>query len=197
MITRLRTTFALLALGLAGCTPFVLESSSQHFAASEYSFALADGSYAVSQPSMKLAAVVNRSDHVEITVSEDDGRPHTLIGGFIALKIPGHFIFQATDAIENGGPVEKKPHEASTYIPVRVATTGEVSWYIGPKKHCDLDCATLLSSYGFRQDSNGDWSSPKNLPRAEVLAFYEELAALLERSPDIWEAVRIVRIAGS
>ncbi len=146
---------------------------------------------------MKLAVVVNRPDRVEITLSEDDGLPHTLIGGFIALTIPGHFIFQATDATENGAPVEKKPHEGSTYIPVRVAKTGEVAWYIGPKKHCDLDCATLLSSHGFRQDGNGDWRSPKNLPRTAVLAFYEELAALLDRNPDIWEAVRIVRIAGS
>lgn len=197
MITRLRTTFALLTLCLTGCVPFVLESSSRHFAASEYTVALADGSYAVSEPSMKLAVVVNRSDHVEITLTADDGVPHILIGGFIALKIPGHFIFQATDATENGVAVPKKPDENSVYIPVRIAQTGEAAWYIGPKKHCDLECATLLSSHGFRQVGSADWSAPKNLPRTVMLAFYEELASLLERSPDTWEAVRIVRIAGS
>lgn len=196
MITRLRTAFVLLALGLAGCTPFVLASSSRHFAASEYTAALADGSYAVSQPSMKLAVVVNRSDHVEIMLAADDSVPRTLIGGFIALKMPGHYIFQATDAIENGAPVEKKPGENSTYIPVRIAKTGEVSWYIGPKKHCDVDCATLLTSYGFRQAGSTDWMAPKNLSRTATLAFYEELASLLERSPDSWEAVRTIRIAG-
>jgi len=197
MITRLRATIALLALCVAGCTPFVLESSSQYFAASEYTVALADGSYAVSQPSMKLAVVVNRPDHVEIMLSEDNGVPHTLIGGFVALQIPGYFIFQATDAIENGAPVPKKPGENSIYIPVRIAKTGEVFWYIGPKTQCDLECATLFSSHGFQKYGNGDWSAPKNLPRTEVLAFYEELASLLDRSPDTWEAVRAIRIAGS
>ncbi len=197
MITRLRTAFVLLVLCVAGCTPFVLESGSQHFAASEYTVTLADGRYVVSQPSMKLAVVVNRPDHVEILLTEDNGTPHTLIGGFVALQLPGYFIFQATDAMENGAPVPKKPEENSVYIPVHIAKTGEVSWYLGPKGRCDLDCTTLFSSHGFRKYDSGDWGAPKNLPRAKVLAFYEELASLLDRNPEIWESVRAIRIAGS
>lgn len=197
MIRRLRMTCALLALCVAGCTPFVLESSDQHFAASEYIVALADGSYAVSQPSIKSAVVVNHHDRVEIVLSEADGVPHTLIGGFVALQLPGYFIFQATDATENGAPVAKKPGENSIYIPVRIAKAGEVFWYIGPKAQCNLECAALFSSHGFRKYGNGDWGAPKNLPRTEVMAFYEELASLLDRSPDTWEVVRAIRIAGS
>jgi hypothetical protein len=193
----LRAAVVLLVLGLAGCTPFVLASNSQHFAASEYTVALVDGTYAISQPSMKLAVVANRPHHVEIALEPDDDVPRTLIGGFIALKIPGHYIFQATDATENGAPVQKKPTENSTYIPVRIANSGEISWYIGPKKHCDMDCAALLSSYGFQQVGGTDWIVPKNLSRTVTLAFYEDLASLLERSPDNWEAVRTIRIAGS
>lgn len=190
----LRTIVPLLALCLADCAPFVLENGTAHFAASEYSFPLSDGNYAVSQIFQKPIIVANRPDHVEITLSKDKDTS-TLIGGFIALKTPGHFIFQATGAVENGKPVSKKPEGQSIYIPLRIAATGEVSWYTGPK-HCDLECATLLSSYGFRQDDSANWSQPKNLPRAQMLAFYEELAAMLERNPEAWEATRALRIAG-
>jgi hypothetical protein len=195
MIKWLRTVAPLLALCLAGCVPFVLESGTANFAASEYSFPLADGNYAIDQMSPKKPAVVaNRPDHVEITMFEKENT-HTLIGGFFALKTPGHFIFQATNAMENGKPTSKKPGE-SVYIPLRIAATGEVSWYIGPK-HCDLTCAALLSSHGFRQDNPaGLWNQPKNLPREQMLSFYEELAAMLEHNPEAWESVPAVRVAG-
>jgi hypothetical protein len=195
MNTWLRTIIPLLALCLADCVPFILQSSTANFTAGEYSFPLPDGSYAVAQIFVKPAIVVNRPDHVEITLFQDKDTT-TLIGGFIALQTPGHFIFQVTNGTENRKPASKTPGEGAIYIPLRIAATGEVSWYIGPKKHCDLECATLLSSYGFRQDDSAGWSQPKNLPRARMLAFYEELAAMLERNPEAWEATQARRIAG-
>lgn len=196
MIKRLRTTFALLAFAMAGCVPLVIEGDTRHFADSEYAFPLADGRYAVDGLSLHPAIIANRPDHVEITLTKND-EASTLIGGFVALTTPGYFIFQATDAMENGKPAEKKPGE-TTYIPVHIARSGEVSWYVGPKKHCDPECAALFSAHGFRQDgSDGDWHAPKNLSRALMLAFYEALVPLLERNPDAWEATRMMRVGGS
>ncbi|MBF0324484.1 MAG: hypothetical protein HQL42_05370 [Alphaproteobacteria bacterium] len=197
MITRWRQSFALLLLCFAGCTPLVLESGTRHFAAGEYSQALADGRYAVNESTPRLASIVNRPDHVEFHFEPDDSGPVTLIGGFVALRTPGFFIFQATDAIENGTPVEKKPGEATTYVPVRVAPSGEVTWYIGPKGQCDAQCAGLLSTHGFKRDGADRWNAPKPLSREQILAFYEDLAPILERQPDDWEGVRMIRIAGS
>lgn len=70
-----RAFFALLSVCLAGCVPFVLEGQSHHFAASEYSYPLADGVYVMDgQPrtSMKLVAW---PDHVAATVIEDGREP--------------------------------------------------------------------------------------------------------------------------
>lgn len=188
MIKWLRTITSLLAIGLTGCVPFVLESATPNFAASEYSFPLSDGDYAVDPMiSQKPAAIANRPDHVEITMFENE-KAYTLIGGFIALKPPGHFVFQVTDTMENGTSASKKPGETA-YIPLRIAATGEMWWYTGPK-HCGQECADLLSSRGFRQDTPGGWwIQPKNLSRAAMLAFYEELAAMVERNPDAWETM--------
>jgi hypothetical protein len=188
----LRTIVPLFALCLTGCVPFVLESGTTNFAASEYTFPLRDGNYKVGPISSKPAVIVNQPGHVEITLF-DRNDTHTLIGGFIALKTPGHFIFQATDGRENGQPTSKKPGEGTMYIPLRIAATGEVSWYVGPK-HCDPECAALLSSYGYLQDTTAGWSQPKNLPRAQMRAFYEDLAAMVERNPEAWEAIRAVRV---
>jgi hypothetical protein len=196
MMIRLRTAFAILALCLAGCTPLVLSSSRPHFATSEYTLALADGKYAVDDNPMKLATIANRSGQVEITLDTDDEAPAMLVGGFIALKTPGHFIFQVTGTIENGVPAPPNPEDGSVYIPVRIASTGEVNWYFEPKMECDINCVALLSSYGFLRPLNTSWVRPKNLSRTAMLAFYEELAVLLEKSPDNWETLRIMRVAG-
>lgn len=196
MTKSLHALLALVAICLAGCTPFVIQSNTQHFAADEYAFPLADGSYAVSETSVSSASVVNRPDHVEITMIEKGGKAHTLIGGFIALKTPGYFIFQATGATEGGKPVDKKAGE-SIYIPVHFAKTGPLDWLLGPKQACDAQCEALFTSSGFQMEEHSGWRPPKGLSRDQLLAFYESLALLLERAPDAWESVKAMRVKGT
>ncbi len=121
MITWQRTVFALLVLGLVGCVPLVLETQSRHFAANEYSYPLPDGLYVIEGQGRSSIRWVAQADHVTATIFEDGRETNTMIGGFIALGTPGHFIFQVTDATENGKPVSKASDE-STYIPARVSS---------------------------------------------------------------------------
>ncbi len=146
MITWPRTIFTLLVLGLTGCIPFVLEGKTRHFAPSEYSYPLTDGMYVVEGQGLSSIRLVAQADHVTATLTEK-GRETTLIGGFIALGTPGHFIFQATDATENGKAVSKAPEDA-TYIPMRVANNGQATWFTDPE-HCDAECSRLLQDHGF------------------------------------------------
>ncbi len=196
MTKTVHTLLALLALCLAGCAPFVVESKATHFSPSEYVYPLVDGNYAVTGTSFASTKVVNRPDHVEITMTEKNGDPQTLLGGFIALKTPGYFIFQATDASEGGKRAEKKAEE-SIYIPVHFAKTGQVDWLVGQKRGCDADCVALFASSGFQMDGDSGWRSPKGLSRAQLLAFYESLAPLLERNPEAWDSVKALRIEGT
>lgn len=190
MNTYLRTALSMLALCLAGCVPFVLAEQSRHFAASEYSYPLADGHYVV-EGAVSSVKLVTHGDHVAATVIEDGRETMTLIGGFIALGIPGHFIFQATDATENGKAVGKAP-EDTIYIPMRVTNNGEATWFAGPG-HCDTECSGLLQDHGFRLDG-GEWKAPKGLSKTQVTAFYEALAPLLDRNA--WKGTTMLRIAG-
>ncbi|MDO8608828.1 MAG: hypothetical protein Q7R40_20030 [Phaeospirillum sp.] len=196
MTKSLNALFALVAIFLAGCTPFVIASNTQHFATDEYAFPLADGSYAVTETSVSSASVANLPGHVEITMIEKDGKAHTLIGGFIALKTPGHFIFQATDATEGGKPADKKAEE-SIYIPVHFAKTGQVDWLVGPKPSCGAQCEALFASSGFQIDGYSGWRAPKGLSRNQILSFYEALAPIVERNPNAWESVTAMRIGGT
>ncbi|MEO5336243.1 MAG: hypothetical protein H7841_05015 [Magnetospirillum sp. WYHS-4] len=186
-----RTAFALLALCMTGCVPFVLEGQSRHFAAREYSYPLADGIYVVEGEARTSVKLVAQTDHLAATVIEDGRETITLIGGFVALGTPGHFIFQATDATENGKAVSKAPEETN-YIPVRIANSGEVTWFAGPDR-CDADCSRLLLDHDFRLD-DGEWKAPKGLSKAQLTAFYEALAPLLDRSA--WKGTTMLRIAG-
>jgi hypothetical protein len=187
----LRVAFVFLALSLTGCVPFVLEGQSRHFAASEYSYPLADGLYVMEGQGRTSIRWVARPDHFAITVIEDGQETITTIGGFIALGTPGHFIFQATDATEKGKPVNKTPDETS-YIPARISKGGEVTWFTVPER-CDTECSRLLQDHGFHLDG-GDWRAPKRLSRAQLTAFYEALAPLLDRSG--WKGTTMLRIGG-
>ena len=185
--------FSLLATCLAGCIPFVLESESPHFAASEYSFPVADGVYVLEGHPRMSAKFATMADHVAILMTEEGGGTSTLIGGFIALATPGHFIFQATNGAENGKPVDKKPGE-TTYLPMRISDSGEVNWFPGPDRSAP-DIVRLLQVHGFEPGHNGRWTPPKGLSRAQLTAFYEDLAPLLDRSG--WTGMKMQRIAGS
>lgn len=192
MNKRLRAALALLALCLAGCVPFVLESQSAHFASSEYSYPVADGVYVWDRHPGTSTKVTTQADYVTITMTQGNGEEITMIGGFIALGSPGHFIFQVTDATGNGkAPDNKKPGE-TVYIPMRIASSEEVNWFPGPDRS-DPDIARLLQAHGFDPLGNGEWKAPKNLSKAQLLAFYEELAPLLDRTT--WTGMRMLRIS--
>lgn len=192
MNTYLRMALSMLAVCLAGCVPFVLAEQNRHFAASDYTYPLADGIYVVEGQAVSSIKLVARADHVAATVIEGGRETMTLIGGFIALGTPGHFIFQATDATENGKAVGKAPEE-TTYIPMRVTNNGKATWFVGPER-CDAECSRLLQDHGFRLDG-GNWQAPKGLSKAQLTAFYEALAPLLDKSG--WKGTGMMRIAGS
>ncbi|OAN46096.1 hypothetical protein A6A04_20730 [Paramagnetospirillum marisnigri] len=191
MTPYLRMALSMLALCLAGCVPFVLEGQTRHFAASEYSYPLADGHYVVEGQGKSSVKLVARADHLAATVVEDGRETMTLIGGFIALGTSGHFIFQATDATENGKAVSKAPDE-TTYLPIRVKNSDEATWFAGPDR-CDAECSRLLLDHGFHLEG-GDWRAPKGLSKVQLMAFYEALAPLLDRSG--WKGTTMLRIAG-
>jgi hypothetical protein len=191
MTTYLRMALSMLVLCLAGCVPFVLEGQARHFAASEYSYPLADGHYVVEGQGMSSLKLVVRADHLAATVVENGRETITLIGGFIALGTPGHYIFQATDATEDGKAVSKVPDE-TIYISIRVTNSGEATWFAGPER-CDAECSRLLLDHGFRLEG-GAWQAPKGLSRAQLTVFYEALAPLLDRSG--WKGTTMRRIAG-
>ncbi|MBF0270028.1 MAG: hypothetical protein HQL44_15700 [Alphaproteobacteria bacterium] len=195
MKKRLCATLALLAVSLAGCVPLVLESKSTYFATSEYSYPLADGVYVLGTPMSAPAKIAREANHITITTTNDDGKEVALIGGLIALATPGHFIFQVTDGIESGKPADKTPEEA-TYVPMRIMSSGEVHWYMGPKGS-NKDCDAFLLAHGFRPRDYGAWDHPKDFSKEQLKAFYEDLAPLLDRSPDTWEAVKMMRVTKS
>ncbi|CAA6606429.1 exported hypothetical protein [Rhodospirillaceae bacterium LM-1] len=195
MNKRLCVAFALMIACLAGCVPFVLESKTTHFAASEYAYPLADGVYVLGTPMSAPAKIAREADHITITTTNDDGKEVALIGGLIALATPGHFILQVTDGIENGKPADKDPAEA-TYVPMRIMASGEVHWYLGPKG-VNADCTALLQAHGYRPQAYSGWTSPKDLTKEQLKAFYEDLARLLDRNPDAWDAVKMMRVAKS
>jgi hypothetical protein len=196
MNRRLGAICALLALCLAGCVPFVLESPSAHFAPGEYSPPpLADGLYVLDGHPKTSAKVVAGPDHVAITMTQDNGDQFTMIGGFVALGTPGYFIFQVTDANENGKtPDNKKPGE-TTYLPVRASGDGGVAnWFPGPDRS-DPEINELLRVHGFDPRGDGEWVAPKTLSRAQLLAFYEQLAPRLDRTG--WAGMKMLRVAKS
>lgn len=195
MIHRLGAAIVLLVFALSGCTVFVLESQTTHFAASEYTYPLADGTYAIAGDSRTWVTLARMADHVAVTMIDDNGKPNILIGGFIALATPGYFILQVTDGSQDGQPADKKSGEA-TYVPMHLAASGEVTWFVGPTR-CDQDCTDLLAAHGFRLEGRYGWQAPKTLTRSQLTAFYEALAPVLERSPDAWETLRMLHISGT
>ncbi len=181
----------LVLVALAGCMPFVLRTDEPRFSSEEYRFPLAEGHYVFDSLPQKSAVFSRRANSANIALYEqDDQPPSTLTGGFIPLRIPGYFIFQATDMVDAKGKSDKEPGE-TTYFPAHV-DAGGVTWYSGPK-NCRAECDALFAAHGYTRDEKGGWREPSSPSADRIKAFYEDLAELMERLPaaDAWESLRM------
>jgi len=181
----------LVLFALAGCLPFVLGTDQPCFSSDEYRFPQVEGRYVFDSLPEKSATLSRSGNGADITLYEKgDQPPSTLMGGFIPLRIPGYFIFQATDMVDAKGKSDKEPGE-TTYFPAHV-DAGGVTWYSGPK-NCFAECDALFAAHGYTRDERGGWREPTSPSADQIKAFYEDLAELMERLPadDAWESLRM------
>jgi hypothetical protein len=159
-------SWVLVLLLLVGCS-FVTTSREPLFTATDFVVPLGSGTYSTAGGMRMDVRTSGRS--LLLRVTESDGKVTEMTGGAVATRFPGYFLVQLS---ETGSAAS-----FSAYIPAEIAD-GEVRLLIdgGADDRCD----EVFLRHGFRKDDLG-WSHPEPFTRPSLLAFYDDLLAVVTR----------------
>lgn len=189
---------ALVVLGGSACVPFVMEGPEAHFAAADFADALPEGTYAavnaggeVEPRSAGNVTVVTGRRSLQIEMFEKGKSEGKVFGGLVPLGRPGLYIFQGIDP----DPKQQQSNNKAIFAPVRVAGDTLELFFGFTSAIPAVDA--LLAKYAFTKGESGWRELAQPMPRATLIAFYEELAVIIDdsRASPAWEVHRLRRVA--